>query len=224
MAIAENHKLIEVIRIYDNVLHEVSVILGKYPKIKKSLICSVRSDFDDLIQFIYDKGIVVSVLDAKMQIPIRNEYKSCNTLGYDRIAAIIGARSIQSEHNLLVIDAGTAITFDFLIDNAFIGGAISAGISLRFKALNHFTDKLPLLEQSDGRFFIGNDTKSAILAGVQEGAVYEMDGLISLAIETYPGICVFLSGGDSFFFAKRLKNSIFVEPELVLLGLNEIIS
>ncbi len=160
---------------------------------------------------------------------IYNLYKTPSTLGTDRFAAVVGAMS-RYPGNTLIIDAGTCITYDF-IDHAcnYYGGAISPGIDMRLKAMSLFTDKLPLVEAEDSfEGYIGNDTKSALLAGVMQAVIYEATGFIESYLQKWPDLRVLLCGGDVKFFERKLKSSIFaqyvqVEPHLVLLGLNEVI-
>ena len=110
-----------------------------------------------------------------------------------------------------------------LFRSNYRGGNISPGMTTRFKALNHFTRKLPLLSEPEEVPQLGDDTQSAIQAGVVNGIIYEMDGYISELRQKYPDLLVFLTGGHSFYFERRLKNSIFADINLVLTGLNRIL-
>ena len=145
-------------------------------------------------------------------------------LGKDRIAAVVGAYHYQPGRNLLVIDAGTCITYEVVeAAGRYIGGNISPGMTTRFKALEHYTSKLPYVEETDDVPCIGQSTEEAIQAGVVNGIVYEMDGFIEQMKQKYPDIFVFLTGGHSFYFESRLKNSIFADINLVMTGLNRIL-
>jgi len=160
------------------------------------------------------------------KIPLRNLYQSSATLGSDRLSASIGAYYLCPNTNMLVVDIGTCIKYNFTdSQNNYLGGGISPGIKLRFKALNQFTSKLPLVE-SDFTFntLIGTNTQNSILSGVLTGAVAEVDGIITKYKEQYPNLICVLTGGDCEYFAKQLKNSIFVSPNLVLKGLNDILN
>jgi len=95
---------------------------------------------------------------------------------------------------------------------------------MRFRALNYFTNKLPLLEPVDDYRMLGNTTESAIISGIEKGLIYEIDGYIDELKNQYPKLVVILTGGDSFFFDKKLKNTIFAESNLVLSGLNAILN
>ena len=142
----------------------------------------------------------------------------------DRLAAVVGANYLQPGMDLLVIDAGTAITYEVIeASGTFVGGNISPGMSTRFKALHAFTKKLPLLNEPEDVLFIGNDTESAIQSGVVNGIIFEMDGYIDSLRIKYPSLLVFLTGGHSFYFARKLKNANFADINLVFTGLNRIL-
>ena len=162
--------------------------------------------------------------DETTSVPVYIEYKTEKTLGRDRIAAVVGANYLQPGLNVLVIDAGTAITYELLeAPCMYKGGNISPGLTTRFRALNRFTKQLPLVHQHADVPFIGTDTESAIMAGVVNGIVFEMDGYIDALKRKYDEFFVYLTGGNTFYFEKRLKNHIFAEPNLVLVGLNRIL-
>jgi type III pantothenate kinase len=163
-------------------------------------------------------------LNEYTPIPICLEYETKETLGEDRIAAAVGANYLQPGRDLLVIDAGTAITYEVIESSGvYKGGNISPGLTTRFRALNQFTKQLPLVKEREDVPMIGTSTESAILAGVVNGIVFEMDGYIDMLKAKYGGIFVFLTGGHSFYFERRLKNHIFADANLVLVGLNRIL-
>ncbi|MCD8193274.1 MAG: type III pantothenate kinase, partial [Tannerellaceae bacterium] len=151
-------------------------------------------------------------------------YQTPHTLGKDRLAAAVGANYLQPGKDLLIIDAGTAITYEVVeAAGIYTGGNISPGMTTRFRALNHFTEKLPLVAEKEDIPPIGYNTETAIQAGVVNGIIYEMDGYINDLRVKYPGLLVFLTGGHSFYFERRLKNSIFADINLVMTGLNRIL-
>ncbi len=158
------------------------------------------------------------------KIPITNNYKTPQTLGLDRIALVVGANYLYSSTNLLVIGCGTAITYD-LIDNKsqYHGGAISPGIALRFKSLHQHTANLPLLERVDKFELIGSSTSECIESGVLNGVIGEIDYYINRIKEEFPSPMIIVTGGDANFFVNKLKNSIFVVQNLVIIGLNRIL-
>ena len=164
-------------------------------------------------------------LDADTALPVENLYETPRTLGYDRIAAVVGAHERCPNRDILVIDAGTCITYE-LIDAAgrYHGGNISPGLQMRLKALHAFTGKLPLVSAKGRTLSIGKDTDTAIRAGVLQGIAYEISGYIERLTEKYPQLLVFLTGGDDFSFDTKLKNVIFADRFLVLKGLNRILN
>ena len=149
--------------------------------------------------------------------------KNTETLGKDRLAAVMGAKFLFGDQNCLVIDAGTCITYDYLLTNGdYLGGAISMGIGMRYRALNAFTSKLPSLktnEDQDNFDDVGMDTEAAIHSGVSNGLFDEVNARIDRFKAKYGKSNVILTGGDAKFLAKHIKYEIFVEPLLVHYGL-----
>ncbi len=192
--------------------------------IKNAIISNVGSNNFKLIELLKNLEIPSIFFNHKTPIPIKNLYSTPETLGVDRLAAIVGAFSLFKNKNILIIDAGTALTIDFINEKAeYLGGNISPGIEMRFKALNKFTSKLPLVSKSNNFNYIGNSTKNAIISGVQQGMINEIEGYINNFSKKYKNLKVILTGGDSFFFEKNIKNTIFANSELVLYGLNYIL-
>lgn len=164
----------------------------------------------------------VHLFSSETKIPLENLYQSASTLGSDRLAASIGAYTLYPAADVLVVDAGTCIKYNFTnAANQYLGGGISPGLAMRFKALHEFTGKLPLIEPAaDIIELIGRDTRQSILSGVIAGSVAEIDGIITQYRQQYPGLIAVISGGDSEYLAKQLKSSIFTHQNLVLKGLN----
>lgn len=157
-------------------------------------------------------------------LPIINHYHSPSTLGADRLAVAVAANGLYPGKDVLIIDAGTAITYDFINKNGeYQGGGITAGVHMRFKALNAFTGRLPLVEARFPDFLIGRNSEESILTGVMNGIRAEIDGIIEEYKLLYPGITTLFTGGGMFYFEKNLKNNIFAFPNLVLTGLNLIL-
>jgi len=195
-----------------------------YP-ISAAILSSVANPEEAVIEYLREKTNKFILLDEQTPLPIENLYKTPKTLGKDRIAACVGANFFKPNANLLVIDAGTAITYDVVnARNQYIGGNISPGLEMRRRALHTFTQKLPLIEMKDAVPMLGATTEEAILAGIVNGLVYEMKGCISALSSVYPGLSVFLTGGDTFYFEKKLKSSIFASRNLLLIGLNRILN
>ncbi|MCW3084623.1 MAG: pantothenate kinase [Bacteroidetes bacterium] len=200
-----------------------SGIIQKYG-ISHCIIGTVVNEIDDFIAALKSQTSVL-LFSAQTPCPVKNEYKSAHTLGSDRLAAAVGGNFLEPNTDILVIDAGTCIKYNFVnARNQYIGGAISPGLNMRFKALHTFTARLPLLE-ADENFdrLIGTNSNESILSGVELGAVLEIEGFIDRYERDFNNLKVFLTGGDTVFFAKRLKKRIFADQFLLLKGLNEIL-
>lgn len=157
-------------------------------------------------------------------IPIDNKYHTPNTLGLDRIAASVGAWAMYPGKPILVIDAGTCITYEFVnAAGQYMGGGISPGLRVRFKSLHRYTGKLPRLKKSDIDYLIGVDTETSILSGVINGTAAEINGIVDRYCVEFPDLQVLLTGGDGKFFETYIKSDIFAVPDLVLKGLNKIL-
>lgn len=190
--------------------------------VENAIVSSVSKDSDKILNWI--KAQRKSTLTHTLPLPVQVNYKTPHSLGVDRIAAVCGAIDIFEKRDCLVIDAGTCITYDFIDRNKnYWGGAISPGLSMRFKAMNTFTERLPLVSMVGEADLIGDSTESGIRSGVLNGALMEMEGFIKNYRELYPDLGVVLCGGDSSFFENNLKPTIFAAPNLVLSGLNRIL-
>jgi type III pantothenate kinase len=163
-------------------------------------------------------------MSAKLRMPFSIAYRTPDTLGPDRLAAVAEACMQQPGRDLLVIDSGTAITYDLVTaDGLYVGGNISPGIGMRLKALHHYTGKLPLVDKEGDRVSVGDTTETAIREGVLQGVDYEIDGYIRAYTLKYPELLVFLTGGNAFLLDNRLKNRTFADNLLVVKGLNRIL-
>lgn len=163
-------------------------------------------------------------LDETTSIPIQNNYETPSTLGKDRIAAAVASHIRFKDENVLFIDMGTCITINFISSaGVFLGGNIHPGIQMRLKAMHKFTAKLPMTEIQVPEEFFGRSTVKALQNGAVKGAFLEIDSLIQLTRSKFGPIKVLLTGGDAYLFENWTKNEIFVAPNLVLEGLNEIL-
>jgi type III pantothenate kinase len=164
------------------------------------------------------------VLDHNTPLPFYNKYKTPETLGVDRIALMAAAATGFPDENVLVIDAGSCITYDYLNrKNEYSGGAISPGIDIRYKSLNTFTANLPRLKAVDEFSLTGDTTDNAIHSGVLNGIIMEIEGIIEQYREENQKLTVVLTGGDTIFLAKNIKSTIFANPNFLLVGLNSIL-
>ena len=206
----------------DDILSEIKKILKNFA-ITQAIMSNVGAISTEILDKL-QQLIKVIVVSAATSIPFVNLYKTPNTLGIDRIALIAGAVKQFPNRNVLVIDAGTCITFDFVnTRNEYLGGAISPGIQMRFNALHHFTANLPLLNKRELKNPIGTSTKDCMNSGVVNGVVNEIDGVINQYKIKYSDLTVVLTGGDTNFLSKQLKSSIFANPNFVLEGLHTIL-
>ena len=224
LAVFNNNGIVEKrIGKVESLEEDISTLLKKYALIKKSIVSSVGKFNKRDIKSI-SKLLDVYILDAKTKIPFKNGYKTPNTLGVDRIALIAASVKNYSHTNVLIIDAGTCITYDFINkENLYLGGAISPGMSMRYKSLNNLTQNLPLLDKQEPKNLIGNTTEESIHSGVINGVLIEIDGIIDQYDKKYKDLTVILTGGDANFLSKRLKSSIFANSNFLLEGLNFIL-
>jgi type III pantothenate kinase len=177
----------------------------------------------DLIDFFDKKIKYVLEFSHFTRIPIKNNYETPLTLGKDRLAAAIGANSLFPGEDILVIDFGTAITYEYISDSTYLGGNISPGMQTRFFSLHEHTARLPLLSAEKTFSEPGKSTQDAMQAGVIKGILYEAEAYIRSFSQAYPDGKVLFTGGDSIFFAELIKTPIFVQSHLVLFGLNTIL-
>ena len=202
---------------------EVAFIFEEYA-INACILSSVILENETLIELLKSKSKKLIILSQSTRIPIKNNYKTPETLGKDRIAAVVGASYLKPDTDILVIDAGTAITYDFITaKKVYKGGNIAPGLNLRLRSLHEFTQKLPLVEASSNSPLLGNSTETALISGALYGIVFEIDGYINTLKIKYPQLSIFLTGGSTFYFDNKLKSPIFVEKNLVLIGLNRIL-
>ncbi|WP_442265422.1 type III pantothenate kinase [Tenacibaculum sp. ZS6-P6] len=207
----------------EGIITEIKKISKKY-SIQGAIISAVSKlttqEFEKLHKFLN-----LIELNSETKVPFKNNYETPKTLGVDRIALAAYAVSNYPNKNVLVIDAGTCITFDFVNENAeYLGGAISPGLKMRYQSLNNYTSKLPLLKSKEPNNFIGKNTQESIHSGVVNGISREIDGVITQYKNKFEDLTVLLTGGDTNFLAKQLKNYIFANPNLVLEGLYQILT
>jgi len=198
-------------------------IIEKY-QCENAIISSVGNQKKLEIQKIKAKINLVE-LNSETKVPFKNNYSTPKTLGVDRIALMSSVIENFPNKNVLVIDAGTCITYDFINDGScYLGGAISPGIKMRYKSLSYFTEKLPLLEYNGQDILIGNSTEACIHSGVINGVINEIDSTINSYKEKNRLLTVVLTGGDVKFLSNKLKNGIFANPNFLLEGLNTILT
>jgi len=188
------------------------------------MISTVRSEPISLLDKL-KLDCKIYLLDESTPLPFRSNYITKETLGRDRLAGVAAAFFMQPGHDSLVIDAGTAITYDLITAGGdYLGGAISPGIRMRYQSLHTFTGQLPLLDTESHADLIGNSTRGSIHSGVLNGVIAEVEGIIAQYSALYPGLNIILTGGDHIYFDKQLKVKTFADPNLVLEGLNYLLN
>lgn len=188
------------------------------------IFCTVADSPADLEQKLQQSLTKYIKLDSNTRLPIMNAYHSPETLGADRIAMAVAAQAQFPDKNVLIISAGTCITYNFVQKNrTFRGGAISPGLKMRLKAMHEFTDKLPEVPLEGELLLLGYDTPTCMRSGAVFGMTGEIDGVVGQFESQYSDFNAVLTGGDAPLFASRLKSKIFADPDLLLKGLNLIL-
>ena len=200
---------------------KIENILKTHQKITHLVVASVGDvEKESFLEF--KKEVNVHFISNEDPFPFFNDYQTPQTLGIDRMVLAAGATLQFPNQNRLVIDAGTCVTFDFIDEtNKYHGGAIAPGLRLRYESLHNFTAKLPLLTLETPKDLIGKSTSESIHSGVVNGLVYEIDGFIEEYKARYSNFIIILTGGDTDFLAKRLKNTIFANSNFLLESLNQ---
>lgn len=200
---------------------KIQTILKKYEKLTHLVVSSV-SDLEKKAFLVFENDVKIHFVSHNDSFPFANGYETPQTLGVDRMVLAAGATLQFPKKNRLVIDAGTCVTYDFIDESDnYLGGAISPGLRLRYEALHNFTAKLPLLKLENPQHFVGKSTSGSLHSGVVNGLVYEIDGFIEEYKTLYSNFIIILTGGDTEFLAKRLKNTIFANSNFLLESLNQ---
>ena len=224
LALFNNNMKGEISRIEGSPLAQISEF-GRSGVVDHIIISDVSSA--DMRKELASVGLAVPVhiLSAEMKLPFSISYRTPGSIGSDRLAAIAGAMTIHPGSDIMVIDAGTAVTYDLVTSTGvFIGGNISPGLRMRFNALNRFTGRLPLVDPSGTFNQLGIDTEDAIRSGVVQGLVFEINEYIRTFESKYENLKVILSGGDTRFLSEHIKFSFTFAPDLILEGLNNIMT
>ena len=196
-------------------------------EVRRGLISDVAGKYEQIESILLENNIQCLRCNSKIKLPFQSNYSTPKTLGDDRIAAVAAASMDFKNQNVLVIDAGTCITYDFInSEGVYLGGAISPGLKMRFLSLNTFTSNLPLIEMDEFREieYSGKSTKDSILSGVFNGLNGEIQSFINNYYNKVDSLVVLLGGGDRKYFESKLKGNIFARENLILEGLNSIFS
>lgn len=198
----------------------IKKMVKEFPAIKAAIVSSVGSLSREHMNVV---GVFCNLheLSHTSKVPFKNSYATPQTLGVDRMALVTAAFYQNPRQNNLIIDAGTCITYDIINDfDEYLGGAISPGVQMRYRAMHQQTAKLPLLEKKELFEVIGNSTENCMHSGVVNGVGLELDGVIDQYKSRFKDLTVILTGGDAQFLSKRVKNTIFADSKFLLKGLN----
>ena len=224
LALFQNGKLAELYLLPELSTKLIREFVERHPVIEHCILSSVINRPAAFNSFLGKRFNFIE-LNENTPVPIKNLYKEPKTLGKDRLAIAVAGAAIFPEKDVLVINMGSCITYDFINNrNEYFGGAISPGMQMRFLALNTFTGKLPLVTHKETEELIGMDTENSVLSGILNGISHEIEGTVAQYHKKYRGMKVILSGGDLIYFDKRLKISIFAVPNIVLQGLYQILA
>jgi type III pantothenate kinase len=164
-------------------------------------------------------------LHHELNFPFASDYKTPKTLGLDRLALVAAGVKSYPEQHVLIIDAGTCVTYDLVTRHAqYKGGAISPGLNMRLKSMHHFTEKLPLVPVYEKAAEIGESTQECLQSGALNGLAAEIDGMITRYEKQFAPLQVVLTGGDAKVLAPLIKNNIFARPKFLLEGLHAILA
>ena len=201
----------------------LNILQLKYP-IQAMIVSSTRREIPPVLRTLGNKLKKYIELDHETPIPVTIDYSTPVTLGRDRIATSVAAHGLYPGENVLVVDAGTCVTYDLTDQNGhFQGGNIAPGMFMRLKAMHSFTENLPFPPFRVPEHLLGRSTSEALQNGALKGTIYEIESFINLLEAKYGALKVILTGGDALYFADYFKSKIFVIQNLVLIGLNKIL-
>lgn len=199
-------------------------LLRAWPAVTRAVVSSTRGDGEEASAALRQYVSYCLEFTPRTPVPLRNGYRTPETLGRDRLAAAVGAAELFPSAPVLVVDFGTALTIDLVTaDGTFRGGFISPGVRTRFRALHDYTAKLPLCSPTETLQPLGDTTESCIAQGVMAGVAYEIEGHIARMETEHAGLRTIFTGGDAKYFVKRIKKTIFADCNLVFRGLDRIL-
>ena len=208
----------EEITLQDDTTETIQSLLDQY-KPTKTILSSVilhNIEIEDLLA----KQSSFHKLSADTKTNFTIAVGKKETIGADRLALVAAASAQFSDKNTLIVGLGSCITYNFINQyNQFLGGSISPGLDMRFKAMHDYTAKLPLIEADWNFPLIGYDTKSNLQSGVIMGIACEIEGIIEKYSAKYGNFNVVLTGGNSLYFASQLKKKIFADANFLFKGL-----
>ncbi len=219
----EGDEPLEEVKTSNETLEGLQMFVSKY-SFQRGIVGSVRDLSAQVRQSLASLPFPVLEFTPDTPIPIHNRYRTPRSLGADRLAAAIGGTVLKPGKDLLIIDAGTCITYEVVDARGnYWGGNIAPGMQMRLHALHEYTARLPLVSPDGEVPGIGYDTETAIRSGILRGMKYEIEGYIRSMIAKFPHLLVFLTGGDGINFDNTIKNIIFADKYIVPRGLNKIL-
>jgi type III pantothenate kinase len=217
-AVFEDKNLKDVEVLEDASAETIQRLIQQY-KPQKSILSSVIKH-DVLIEELLSNSTSFHKLGHSSKLPFSTPVGKPETIGADRLALVGAAVGLYPKRHNLIIGLGSCITFNFINKfHEFLGGSISPGLEMRFRAMNEYTANLPLVKADSNFPLIGYDTRTNLLCGVILGMTKEIDGIIDAYNLKYSNFNVLLTGGDMAFFVPHLKNKIFADPNLIYKGL-----
>jgi type III pantothenate kinase len=216
-AVFSNDQIKEVF-VLVNLTEDLEHIVQQY-KPQRSILSSVI-DHDVRVETLLRQHTDFHRLSNLSSLPFSIPVGKPETVGADRLAIAAASVFLFPGKNNLAIGLGTCITYNFINQqHELVGGSISPGMEMRFKAMHQFTAKLPLVKATWNVPLIGYDTATNLQSGVVLGMAKEMDGIVDAYKERFGNFNVLLTGGDIAIFEPHLKNKIFADPDLIFKGL-----
>ena len=222
IAVVDREVLLCDVAMPDFDMMQASELAERYA-VEQAIVASTRGGAERICEQLRSKVARVLHFTSQTEVPIAIDYTSRQTLGTDRIAVAVGVVCNMGIKDALVVDMGSAITFDIVENGAFKGGNISLGVAMRFRALHEFTAALPLCKAIEPTETFGSTTKEAIEQGVMQGILYEIEGYIERVLQKNRENSIIFCGGDAESFVNRIKNAIFAPRKLMFTGLNVIL-
>lgn len=218
LAVFKNKKITEELYLPDDSEENISSLLHRYQP-ERTILSSVIHH-NPAIETLLSEKSAFHKLSSQTRINFSTPVGKPETIGADRLALVAAAVHFYPRKNSLVIGLGSCITYNFVNQfHEFLGGSISPGMDMRFRAMHEFTAQLPLVEADWNYPLIGYDTKTNMQSGVINGMASEIDGIIDMYKAKYRNFNVVLTGGNSAYFASQLKNRIFADQNFLFKGL-----
>jgi len=207
-------------KIINNLDELKNSVVEYFKQISYIIISDVKRDKIENIMTMFKGKYIFLVKECRL--PFKSMYKTMDSLGDDRIALVNSAFKKFPNKNILIIDLGTCITYDFLVEKGYyLGGLISPGFEIRYRSLNFYTANLPLIKKIEERDnIIGDSTQTSIQSGVYFGVINEINSNINFFSKNYENLKVVITGGNSKFLSKKIKNTIFADRYFLADGLN----